>query len=220
MRTLLLAGLAVAALVLAGGCFPHQPGPRLAHFETRAPAVGEPAPPFVLRDTGGERVALADLLGERPVVLQLGSHSCPVYRYRRFWMDEIYEQYRDRVHFVIVYTVEAHPVGAKSPYADGEWDLWWNRLTGVRVPRAPDEASRRRQASRSRAKLGLAPLMLVDGIDDAVWARYGAASSPAFVIDREGRIAARQVWLEPKKLRRVLDRLLAAPARTPADGSP
>ncbi len=51
--------------------------------------------------------------------------------------------------------------------------------------------------------------MIVDEMDDAVWRSYGAASSPAFVIDHEGRIAARQVWIEPRKIKQVLERLLS-----------
>ncbi len=194
-----------------GGCFPHHAGPRLAHFETTAPAVGEPAPDFTLLDLDGQSVELTELIGDRPIVLQLGSHSCPVYRYRRFSMSGLYEDFRDRVHFLLVYTVEAHPVGSKSPYRQGEWDPWWNRLTGVRVRQPPDEESRRRQAESSHERLKLEPMMVVDEMDDAVWRSFGAASSPAFVIDREGRIAARQVWVEPKEIRQVLDRLLAEP---------
>lgn len=195
--------------LFAAGCFPHHAGPRLAHFHDQAPAVGEPAPNFTLRDLDGRPVELAELIGERPIVLQLGSHTCPVYRYRRFWMRDLHEEFGDRVHFLIVYTVEAHPVGSKSPYTDEEWDTWWNRLTGVRVRQPADEESRREQASFSRERLKLGgATMVVDEMDDPVWRAYGGASSPAFVIDREGRVVARQVWLEPEKIRQALVRLL------------
>ncbi len=196
-------GLAVA------GCFPHHAGPHLAHFDTTAPALDEPAPGFTLADLDGRPVELAELIGERPIVLQLGSHSCPVYRYRRFGVAGLYEEFGDRVHFLLVYTVEAHPVGSRSPYADGEWDPWWNRLSGVRVRQPADQEGRREQAQVSHERIDYRARMIVDTMDDAVWRSYGAASSPAFVIDRQGRIAARQVWIEPKKIRRVLERLLA-----------
>lgn len=190
------------------GCFPHQPGPSLAHFETSAPQLGEPAPNFRLTDLEGRSVELAELIGERPIVLQLGSHSCPVYRYRRFSMEDLFADFHDRVHFLLVYTVEAHPVGSKSPYAEGEWDTWWNRLTGVRVRQAGDRDERRRQAEHSYRKLGLEQLLIVDEMSNQVWETYGAAASPAFVIDRQGKIAARQVWIDPEKLRQTLLDLL------------
>ena len=201
--------LLLVSCLAVGGCFPHHAGPRLAHFDQTAPAIGDPAPEFTLTDLNGQPVELAELVGEKPIVLQLGSHSCPVYRYRRFSMRGLYEEFRDRVHFLMVYTVEAHPVGSKSPYAEGEWDTWWNRLTGVRVQQPPDHEHRRDQAIASSERLKIEPLYLVDDMDDAVWRSYGAASSPAFVIDLDGRVAARQVWVEPKEIKRVLDRLLA-----------
>ncbi len=93
--------------------------------------------------------------------------------------------------------------------AAGEWDPWWNRLTGVRVRQPPDRESRREQARVSRQRIEYQARLIVDEMDDAVWRNYGAASSPAFVIDLKGLIAARQVWIEPKKIRQVLERLLA-----------
>ncbi len=200
--------LLVVGSVTATGCFPHQPGPRLAHFDASAPEIGAPAPAFTLSDLDGNSVDLTSLIGDRPIVLQFGSHSCPVYRYRRFGMAPLWEDYRDRVHFLLVYTIEAHPVGAESPYSAEEWDLWINRLVGVRVPQATDLETRREQAIASRNGLAIEPQVVVDGMDNAVWQTWGAASSPAFVIDRHGRIAARQVWIRPKRLRRVLDQLL------------
>lgn len=198
-------------LLFALGCFPHRPGPRLAHFADRAPAVGEPAPDFELMDLAGRTVKLSDLIGEKPIVLRFGSHSCPVYRYRRFSLEPLIETYRDRVNFLTVYTLEAHPVGSKSPYDDGEWVSLPNRVTGVFVEQ-PQTADARLEAARfSHDKLELPEPMVVDDMANSVWQAYGEASSPAFVIDRRGRIALRQAWVAPKEIRRVLDELLGAP---------
>lgn len=192
------------------GCFPHHAGPRLAHFEEGAPAVGDPAPDFTLYDLAGNAVELSSLIGEKPIVLRFGSHSCPVYRYRRFTMEGVVEDYEDRVHFLTVYTREAHPVGSKSPYAEGEWDIWMNRVLGVRVREPATEEERTELARASHEKLKLPEPMVVDRMDDSTWKAYGSASSPAFVIDRDGKVALRQVWVIPKKIREVLDELLAA----------
>ena len=208
MMTLMRCALWLVLGLAAAGCFPHHAGPRLAHFDQTAPSVGEPAPSFTLSDLDGRPVDLAELIGDKPIVLQFGSHSCPVYRYRRFSMEDLQHDFRERVHFLLVYTVEAHPVGSKSPYHDAEWDTWWNKLTGVRVRQPPDAESRLEQARVSHEKIQYQARMIVDEMDDAVWRSYGAASSPAFVIDLEGRVAARQVWIEPKEIRRVLERLL------------
>ena len=199
--------LSLLALALAG-CFPHAPGRRLAHFDQQAPRVGSPAPTFVLQGVDGEPVELAELIGERPIVIQLGSHSCPVYRYRRFSMERLIRDYQDRVHFLVVYTIEAHPTGSKSPYDDEEWVTMINRVTGVRIPEPADEAERLERAAFSRDRLELSQTVLVDGLDNEVWSAYGGASSPGFVVDLEGRVALRQVWIDPSGIRKTLDRLL------------
>lgn len=204
--------LLVTCALAAAGCFPRTAGPRLAHFEELAPRVGEPAPEFELRDVDGEVVALSDLVGERPLVLQLGSHTCPVYRYRRHWMDDLVAAYGERVDFRVIYTLEAHPKGSNSPYADGEWVSSINRLTGVLLAQPADFDERLERARFSRERLGLAQGILVDGMDDAVWSAYGAASSPAFVVDRDGTVVLSQVWIVPRQIRAALDRLLAPPA--------
>ncbi len=195
-------------LLFVAGCFPQKAGPRLAHFETQSPAVGEVAPSFELTSLRGERVALADLVGEKPIVLQFGSHSCPVYRYRRHWMEGLAADYEGRAHFVLVYTREAHPVGSPSPFTEGEWDPWLNRLVGVRVREPQSLEERLRQAAASHEKLELGREMWVDSMDDAAWSAYGGAASPAFVLDRSGRVALRQVWVGPREIRATLDRLL------------
>ncbi len=197
------------ALSLTAGCFPKGPGPRLAHFEHQAPAVGEPAPTFELRGLDGETVRLEELLGDKPIVLQLGSHSCPVYRYRRFDMEDLARDFGDRVHFLLIYTLEAHPKGSKSPYEDEEWVSLPNRVTGVFIDQPKDLPARTARAEFSAEKLKLPHQVLVDSMDNAVWSAYGSASSPAFVIDRHGNIASSQVWIDPKEIRRVLEELLA-----------
>ncbi|MEM6795840.1 MAG: deiodinase-like protein [Acidobacteriota bacterium] len=200
--------LLLALLPLALGCFPKSPGTTLAHFADQAPAEGAAAPLFELQDLEGAPVQLAELIGDKPVVVQLGSHSCPVYRYRRHTMDNLWEEYEGRVHFLVVYTREAHPVGSESPYRDGEWDPMINRLTGARVAEPQTLEERRETASYSRQELELPVPVLVDDMENSVWSAYGAAASPGFVIDTEGRIALRQVWLNPKEIKRTLDGLL------------
>lgn len=207
---LLALTLMLTVSVALTACFPHNSGPRLAHFETVAPSPGDAAPgDLELYRLDGTAVTLAELVGDKPLVLQLGSHTCPVYRYRRHWMDGLVEDFADRVDFRIVYTQEAHPKGSKSPFAEGEWVSMVNRVTGVLLPQPETLAARIERARYSQDKLGLPQPMLVDGMDNLVWQTYGAASSPAFVIDRRGEVVLAQVWIEPRAIRQTLERLLA-----------
>ena len=104
-------------LSLLSACFPHKAGSRLGHFYDESPAKGELAPNFSLKNLDGEIVQLKDLVGSKPIVLQLGSHSCPVYRYRRFSMSKLYRQYADKAHFLLVYTLEAHPTATNLVFS-------------------------------------------------------------------------------------------------------
>lgn len=206
-------GLTIALLAISlSGCnalFPKQPGPRLGHFADVAPAADTRVPDLTLYDLEGRVLSLHDLIGERPVVMRLGSHSCPVYRYRRFSMADLQQEYADRVRFVVVYTTEAHPVGSVSPYSDEEWLSPVNWITGVRVPQADDLEQRIAQARVSAQTLELPAEVYVDAMDNRFWDAFGRAPSPGFVLDRQGWVALRQVWVDPQAMRETLDRLLA-----------
>src|ERR1051326_8155393 len=56
-------------------------GSEAAEFErwvTEGPRIGDPAPDFELADLDGNWLRLSDLRG-RPVVLEFGSYTCPIF---------------------------------------------------------------------------------------------------------------------------------------------
>lgn len=161
-------------------------------------------------DLEGNRLDLRDLVGERPLVIQLGSASCPVFRYRRFGMRRLVQELGDRVTFVVLYTREAHPVGSPSPYTGEVWDPWINRIAGARWTDTETTGERRDQAESAERRLSLAPRVLVDPDGDPAWTDFGRAPSAAFVVAPDGRIVARQVWVDPPAIREVLMKLLTS----------
>ncbi len=205
----------LGALVLLPGCsmlFPTEAGDTLSHFAARVPAKGEPAPPLHARRLNGEPIQFDPIVGERPVVVQLGSHSCPVYRYRRFDIAELQREFGDRVEFVVVYTQEAHPANTKSPYADEEWLTFANWITDTRVSQPRTMSERLERARWSTQRLERDDLVIVDAMDNATWRHYGAAPTAAFVIDTDGTVVLRQPWIEPEGIRRTLQRLVGPPS--------
>lgn len=188
--------------------FPTEAGETLSHFPEQAPVEGAAAPALEARALDGSPVALADIVSDRPVVLQLGSHSCPVYRYRRFDMAALQEDFGERVDFVVVYTREAHPVGSKSPYADDEWLTFANWITWTRIENPETMQQRLQQARWSTRTLGRDDRVIVDEMDNTTWRNYGAAPSAAFVLDANGNVVLRQPWVDPEAIRQALRHLL------------
>lgn len=198
-----------------GGCFPHEPGPRLSHFASLAPAQGERFPDVVLSDLDGRGMVLGDLIGEAPTVVQLGSRSCPVFRYRRHGMAKLHERFGDRVRFVVIYTQEAHPVGSASPYVGQEWNPWINRWTGVMIAQPVTEEERRQRAQETFLELEIKGQVVVDGMANEAWRAFGAASAPAFVFGSDGRVVLSQVWVDPEPIEDILEALLGESTGSP-----
>lgn len=203
--------LILALCTLCSSCellFPKQAGQSLAHFPDTAPMAGELAPAFALQDLSGNELALGDLLGSKPIVIQLGSYSCPVFRYRRFDMVPLRTAYADRVHFLVIYTQEAHPLAAPNPYTHEEWVPMINRLAGV-VPGPHANADvRLSQAREAQRRMQSNATFVVDDMQNTFWQAYGKAPAAAFLLDKHGRIVLRQPWVNPRELRTHIDLLL------------
>ena len=188
--------------------FPTKPGKDLQHFSRQAPQQGAALPNLQIVTLDGEPRQLSEFVNGKPLVLQLGSHSCPVYRYRRFGMNALQREFDGEVDFLTIYTIEAHPDGSESPYRDGEWLTAINRVTGVRVTQPRTLTERVQQASFSISELGTPNPVVIDEMHNAAWNIFGAAPSPAYVVDARGQIVLRQVWVDPKPIKEKLNELL------------
>ena len=75
--------------------------------------VGSAAPDFaLLLSSGDRRVRLSEFRGKRPVVLVLGSYTCPKFRSQAPVLNALYERYHERAEFLLVYIREAHGAGS------------------------------------------------------------------------------------------------------------
>ena len=64
------------------------------------------------------------------------------------------------------------------------------------------------QARRSADELEIASTILVDNMMNETWQAFGSAPSPAFIIDSQGHIVLRQVWVDPDEIRVLLRSIL------------
>ena len=136
------------------------------------PHLNETAPDFTLRLVKSpEEVTLSKLVGPKPVVLVFGNFTCRPFRGEAGDLEKLYQRYKNRATFLMVYVREAHPT-------DG-WRMEVNDRLGVTVrqPRTYDERD------------GVAQSCLQnDGyqLPDASWTRSTIPSTTATAVSRAG----------------------------------
>jgi len=90
---------------------------------------------------------------------------------------DLYEQYNDRVQFLVIYIREAHPI-------DG-WDM--GSKYRIYDPQTIEE--RREVAGMCEAGLQYGIRTYVDEMDDAVMTAYAAWPERLYLVGQDGRIA-------------------------------
>ena len=96
-------------------------------------------------------------------------------------LNELYDTYRDRVEFFLIYIREAHP-------ANG-WQVPNNLIEDVVYDEPTTDKERTEVASACQIALDIEMPMLVDRIDNDVEEKYVGLPMRQFLIDAEGRIA-------------------------------
>lgn len=168
--------------------------------------AGSTAIDFELAEVDGTTHRLSDLLATKPVFLQTGSYTCPVYQGKIGETEQLAALYGDDVHFVVIYTIEAHPLTDPSPYRGSVWE---NSTTeNYRQPMTYAD----RVIPAVALNLGSDQLLLIDALDDAnanpVWCTYGPAPNAAYLIDTDGTITAAQTWFDAPSMEDAITELL------------
>lgn len=160
----------------------------------QGPRPGERAPDFSLQDTEGRQWRLQDLKG-RPVVLLIGSGTCPVTQGNLPGLQSLFREYGDRCQWFLLYVREAHP-GEQMP-----WHKTYERKRG--------------QADYFRRVTGISWPVLVDELDGTVHKQYGLLPNSVFLIDADGRVSFVGQISHAPTLRRALDHLFEQNMRGP-----
>jgi len=121
----------------------------------------------------------------------------------------LYVEYGDRIHFIIIYIIEAHPIGSPSPYSGREWPSSASTDTEDNPRTQPMTYQERVYvASEMIQEIGITVPVLIDEIDNRVWCTYGPAPDIAYLIDRDGIIVEKQGWYQPDLMETVIDKYL------------
>lgn len=148
---------------------------------SEGPKLDDKAPDFSLKTADGrETVKLAKLIGPKPVVLVFGNFTCGPFRALFPDVEAIYERYKDRVTFVMIYVREAHPT-------DG-WKMESNARVGVAVKQPTTTEERVEACAQFRKKLNPGMTVLVDDIADPAGTAYSGMPARLYVIDVKGKV--------------------------------
>lgn len=158
------------------------------------PRPGEPAPPIDLPTVTGEGFRLADCRGLRPVLIELGSITCPMSAGARPAMVRLWRDFGDEVEFVSLYVREAHPGERYPEHTSFEQKMRHARDWVERDPRPWTVA--------------------VDDLAGSVHRAYRPLPNSLYLIDSSGHVAFRALWAASERLlRKTLRELVAREAK-------
>jgi peroxiredoxin len=150
--------------------------------EFEGPGPGRVAPNLSVRTLDGRPVALQDFRG-KPVVLETGSVTSPVYAGKVEQMNELAARYPD-VHFLLLYVREAHPGSRVRAHRSDE-----------------DKAACARLAQR---EIGEWRPILLDDLQGTMHRRFGEYPNMVYVIDARGKVIYRAKWNDVHEVDAVL----------------
>ena len=167
----------------------------LGSFEESGLQQGDTIPHFALYDIEDQRYDIDSLFAlGKPVVLVAGSYTCPVYRDRLKDVKDLIDEFKDDVHFLIIYGIEAHPDVDISPYF-GRVNTGNRNITeGVLFRQATTYGERKATASTMAADLDVEIPVLLDGPCNSWWSTFGPAPNNAYLIDTNGIVIAKHGW--------------------------
>ena len=135
--------------------------------------VGDMYQDVHLKTLDGETVRLSDYLRDKPLVLETGSMTCPMYAQSVPPMMKLVEKYPGIDH-VLMYVREAHP--------------------GELQPQHRTEADKLVAANKTKRRHGEGRTVLVDDVSGAAHRIYGSMPNSIFVIAPDGKILFRSIW--------------------------
>jgi len=146
------------------------------------PALDAPAPDFALKTPDGKQtIRLSKLVGSKPIVLVFGNFTCGPFRSLYPDVEAVYQRFKDRATFVMVYVREAHPT-------DG-WKMDSNGRMGVSVKQPTTYSERVEVCELFRKRFEPGMVVAVDDIADPAGTAYSGMPARLYVIDARGKVA-------------------------------
>ncbi|MDX1962404.1 MAG: ankyrin repeat domain-containing protein [Pirellulales bacterium] len=174
-------------------------------FDNVGPQVGEQLPDLRLTTLKGEVQQLGAAWHSGPALIVTSSFTCPKSRSRWPELAAIARKYEGKLNVVVVYVIEAHPVGSICPYKNVEDVTPENHRDGILRKQPTTMEDRLELAQEFKRYLRIDVPIHVDPVDNRAWKALGAAPNIAFLVDKEGIVTARQGWFEGPALEKSIE---------------
>jgi hypothetical protein len=156
------------------------------------PAPGEPLPDFNLLTTEGDRRLKSEFHG-RPLLLTMGSITCPMTKDSALALGRLHEEFGDRLAFLTLYVREAHP--------------------GERYPQPHFFQEKMAHARAYRERDAIPWPVVVDAVEGYFHQALDPKPNALYLVDAEGRVVFRALWSnEYARPRQAIEQLIAQPA--------
>jgi len=147
---------------------------------------GDSLPSFELITTSGDRLENHDVLGEKPVLLIFGSMTCPNTASAAPTVQDLYEEFGDRIDFLMLYVREAHP--------------------GEHFSQAETMQEKLEHARALKQFYHIGWTVAADTIDGDLHRALDPKPNSAVLVGSDGKIRFRSMWAADKKaLRQALE---------------
>jgi hypothetical protein len=155
-------------------------------FRKNAAAPGNAFPQFELFATDGSVLVNESVFGDKPVIFIFGSMTCPMTARAAAPTQELYDEFSDRVKFIMLYVREAHP---------GEY-----------FAQAETIEEKLDYARELKDFYGIHWTVAADSVDGGLHRALDPKPNSAFLMDKNGTILFRSLWASDyRALRKALD---------------
>ncbi len=157
-------------------------------------------PDFTLYTLDGEAVNARALLETgKPLVIMLGSYTCPVFRRKLPIFNQIYEKYKGEVNFLMVNIIEAHPevdINKYTPPPGREWVTDANIEDDILYRQPTTYGERKAIVYDMLDDLDIPMPLVIDGPCNSFWTTFGPAPNSAYLINPDGTVYTKAPWFE------------------------
>jgi thiol-disulfide isomerase/thioredoxin len=143
-------------------------------FRKDAAAAGDAFPEFELITADNSRLVNDDVFGEKPVIFIFGSMTCPMTASAAPTVQELYDEFGDRVNFIMMYVREAHPGEYFAQSETIEEKLGYARAL--------------------KDFYGIQWTVAADNVDGDLHRALDPKPNSAFLMDKGGTILFRSLW--------------------------